>query len=157
MRGLLIAALFAAGACATEAPTEVSTAESEASTCIGCSLPKEGLWATFAVAGEKFDQQITGAAGIAGALALWQGTSNATIPVGNLKCACIGWNCHWNFYMEPKSVQFAESTIELCDGTPSYVSANCNTFGNGVYCPWGAQLIGLRDCRTNPACPAVPH
>ena len=90
----VVAALIA-GACATEPASEAATSESEAalSTCVGCSLPVGGLYATFRVTTETFKQHITSTAGIAGALALWKGTSSANIPVGTLSCKCTGWNC----------------------------------------------------------------
>jgi hypothetical protein len=146
-----------AGACATDRSSEPATDESEAalSMCFQCSLPKSGLYATFAVGTETFQQQITSQAGIDGALALWNGTSTATIPTGKLACKCIGWNCVWDFHMVPESVTFTQFAIEVCDGTPSYVNGHCSEFGIGTYCPWSAKLIALRDCRTNPSCPPV--
>jgi hypothetical protein len=124
----------------------------------GCARgPADGLYATFRVGTETFRQHITSAAGIQGALALWKGTSNAGIPVGTLSCKCTGWNCEWDFHMEPESITFAHDAIELCDGTPSYVNSHCAEFGGGSYCPWSAQLTVLRDCRTNPLCPLVPR
>lgn len=122
-----------------------------------CSLPTSGLLATFRVGTETFSQQITAPTAMADAIALWRGKSNKRIPTGALECACIGWNCSYRFRMKPETVQFASTTIELCDGTPSYVNANCPTFGGGSYCPWAAQLVSLRDCRTNRTCPAVPR
>jgi len=154
-----VAAALLAGACATDPASEPATSESEAalSKCVGCNLPAGGLYATFRVGTETFRQQITSTAGINGALALWKGTSTARIPVGTLSCKCTGWNCDWDFHMTPDSITFTRAAIELCDGIPSYVNSHCAEFGNGSYCPWGAVLTVLRDCRTNPLCPAVPR
>lgn len=157
----LVYALTAAwmtGACATEPASEPATSESGAalSKCMECTLPVGGLYATFQVGTEIFQQQITSPAGIAGALALWNGTSSARIPIGTLACQCTGWNCEWDFHMNPESITFSRSAIEVCDGVPSYVNSHCSEFGFGSYCPWFAELIALRDCRTNPLCPAVP-
>jgi hypothetical protein len=44
------------------------------------ALPVGGLYATFTVGADLFHASITNAAGIAGALALWHGTSTAAIP-----------------------------------------------------------------------------
>jgi hypothetical protein len=43
----------------------------------------------------------------------------------------------------------ADATIELCDGSPSYVEANLTEYVEVVrrYCPWGATLVDLKDYR----------
>jgi hypothetical protein len=121
------------------------------------ALPGEGVYATFLVAGsETYHASITNPDGIDQAIALWQGTSTATIPVGQLVCAPAPWSCPWSFHQDPASIQFAEVAVEVCDGTPSYVEEHCAQFGD-QYCPWAAELVDLRDCRTDPSCPPVPH
>jgi hypothetical protein len=102
-----------------------------------------------------FHASITNAAGIAGALALWHGTSTAAIPDATLICTPAGYNCPWHWQMDPATIAFADVTTEVCDGTPSYVEANCASFGGGRYCPWAATMTELRDCRTDASCPAI--
>ncbi len=121
----------------------------------GCVPPDDGLWATFDVVGQTYRAQITDPDGIEQALALWAGTSTATIPNGQLVCEPAPYNCGHAFHQDPATLQFAEVTTEVCDGTPDYVDANCAAFG-AFYCPWAAQLLELYDCRTDPSCPAVP-
>jgi len=114
------------------------------------------VYATFRVAGsEIYYASITSVGGIDQAIALWHGQSIANIPNGALVCEAVPWNCPWSFHQDPASIQFAEMTIEVCDGTPSYVDQNCAGFG-GQYCPWSTELIELRDCRADPSCPVVP-
>jgi hypothetical protein len=126
--------------------------------CCACHFPTyPGLLATFQVGSESYAQEITSPSGIDDAIALWQGKSTKHIPNGALRCGCSGWNCAWNFYVEPSTVEFSTGAIELCDGTPSYVDANCGTFGGGTYCPWSAILVELRDCRVSVTCPLVPR
>jgi hypothetical protein len=120
-------------------------------------LPAGGLYATFAVGSQSFHASITHPDGMAEAMALWSGTSGASIPVGELECAPAAWNRPWRWYLRPDTVRFAEVTIELCDGEPSYVEGNCESFGGGSYCPWGAEMTSLRDCSTDPGCPAAPR
>jgi hypothetical protein len=120
-------------------------------------LPSAGVYATFRVVGDVFDASITNATGIDQAVALWRGQSQAKIPVGHLECNNGTYNCGWTWRMNPASITFAELTIEVCDATPSHVENHCGSFPNGQYCPWSAQLIALRDCRTDPSCPAVPR
>ena len=75
-------------------------------------LPAEGVYATFLVAGsETYHASITNPDGIDQAIALWQGTSTANIPVGQLVCTQAAWNCPWSFHQDPATVQFAEVTI----------------------------------------------
>ena len=116
-----------------------------------------GVYATFRVVNDVFRAAITNPAGIDQALALWQGQSQAKIPVGQLECGNGTYNCGWAWRMNPASITFAEVTIEVCDATPSYVQDNCSSFPNGQYCPWSAELIELRDCRTQASCPVVPR
>jgi hypothetical protein len=119
------------------------------------ALPTEGVYAKFDVVGETYHASITNPMGIDQAIALWKGTSTAAIPNGKAICAPVPWNCPWTFHQDPASITFAELTIEVCDGTPSYVQDHCADFANG-YCPWSAKLVELRDCRTDAACPVVP-
>lgn len=120
-----------------------------------CVAPDDGLWATFDVVGQTYRAQITNPDGIQQALALWAGTSAATIPNGELVCAPAAYNCGHEFHQDPATIQFAEATTEVCDGTPDYVDENCAGFGM-YYCPWAAQLTELYDCRTDSSCPPVP-
>lgn len=116
-----------------------------------------GLYATFMVYEEEYHASIKSAEGMQQARDLWAGNSSATIPNGRLVCRDAPWNSPWSFYQDPHDLHFAEVTIEVCDGTPSYVSDNCRGFGGGRFCPWGAQMTELRDCTTDPACPPVPR
>lgn len=121
-----------------------------------CAMPTGGgVLAIFDVVGQPYRVHITNQTGIDGAIALWNGTSTANIPNGTLVCEPAAYNCDWSFHVDPATVAFAEVTIEVCDGTPSYVDENCASFGN-QYCPWSAELVDLRDCRTDSACPVMP-
>jgi len=123
-----------------------------------CGSPPSGLYAAFRVAAkEVFYVWITNSTGITEALALWRGQSMARIPTGKLDCTSGTYNCGWTWHLKPDTIRFAEITIEICDGRPSYVEAHCSTFADGTYCPWGTELIGLRDCRTDVRCPALPR
>jgi hypothetical protein len=122
---------------------------------------ERGLYAEFDVVGERFHTSITNATGITQAIALWQGRSHDSIPMGTLVCPSAATqgsneNCPWHWTFDPASVHFAFGAIEVCDGTPSYVEGHCRDFNFG-YCPWSARLIELRDCRTDPGCPLVPR
>ncbi|MFW6066992.1 MAG: hypothetical protein ACOC97_01540 [Myxococcota bacterium] len=120
-----------------------------------CPLPTGGLYATFSVVGEVFRAHLTSDTAIEDAIDLWQGRSSASIPNGDLACEPAPHNCGYTWHMVPGTIEFAELTIEVCDGTPSYIEENCDDFVDN-YCPWSAELVDLRDCRTDPTCPSVP-
>jgi hypothetical protein len=117
------------------------------------ALPPTGLYATFVAAGEYFHATLSGTDGIAQAVALWRGESQASIPIVYLVSETQRWNCGYSWIADAARLTFAESAIELCDGAPH--DARFAFEQAGVWCPWGAQLVQLRDCRTDPACPVV--
>ena len=127
-------------------------------------LPSEGLWATFRVATtpvRHFRALLTRPAAIASALDGWARHTTPTIPMGELRCrAPVGWNCGWRWHQDPSSVEIVEAAIELCDGAPPITDADCDAlsaFADGLWCPWMAQLVELRDCRAGAACELVPR
>lgn len=103
------------------------------------TAPTDGAVVTFRVINETFrvllttDDQIRAAE-----LAL--GGGRATIPNGRI-VAGTQVNAGYRWHLE--DVTFAESTIELCDGTPSMVEAAGVSFGGGRYCPWSAQITNI--------------
>jgi hypothetical protein len=120
-------------------------------------LPNRGLLATFHVVDEVFHSLITNEAGMQQAIDLWQGRSAANIPVGRLVCKRRRYNCPYTWHQDPSTVEFAEFAIEVCDGLPSFVEADCPSFGAGQFCPFAAELTLLRDCRKSHRCPTVPR
>jgi hypothetical protein len=57
-----------------------------------------------------------------------------------------GFNGTWNWHLVPETVQTADLAIELCDGTPSYISQHRDEWIRDVknYCPWGAKVIAVQ-------------
>lgn len=58
----------------------------------------------------------------------------------------VDYNPSWSYYLDPESVMFFDSALEICDATIAYVEANldeaCTSFLPGcVWCPWGSRLI----------------
>lgn len=106
--------------------------------------PPGEVFATFNVEGEIFSAWIADGQGIGQAISLWQGTSDATIPNGILVFAPVSWNQPWSWYLDPGSVAFAESTLEECDGLPSYVESSGPAFGPR-YCPWSGVMVSLQN------------
>jgi hypothetical protein len=110
-----------------------------------------GVLATFDVADEQFRLWVTNPSTIQQLLALREGSSQATIPIGpvRLGSGVQGHNAPWTWHLDPAETSMAEVTIELCDGRPSFVEQNLDEWIEtvGVYCPWGAELAALEDSR----------
>ncbi len=93
--------------------------------------------ATITVANETFRVRLTGDNQIAAARAAQAG-GRAQIPNGRIVRG-TQVNQGWSWHIE--DVEFAESTIELCDGRPSDVEREGPTFGGGRFCPWTARTV----------------
>lgn len=95
--------------------------------------------ATIDVSGETYRIELTTADLVAAAEAARDGRG-PRIPNGRIVMG-TGINTGWRWHVE--DVQFADVTIELCDGRPSDVERLGTTFGGGRYCPWGAQVVAV--------------
>jgi hypothetical protein len=96
---------------------------------------------TFAVVNETFRVRLTSAEQIAAVRAA-QNAAHALIPNGRIVTGSEV-NTGWNWHLE--DVEFAELTIELCDGRPSDVEREGPAFGGGRFCPWTAQVIRIEE------------
>ena len=105
------------------------------------SGPSSDAIVTFAVANESFRVWLTSAEQIEGARAAQIG-GRARIPIGRIVPG-TQVNTGWNWHLE--DVEFAESTIELCDGLPSDVEREKTGFGGGRFCPWTAKVIRIEE------------
>jgi hypothetical protein len=72
---------------------------------------------------------------------LLAGEPIAAIPLGTVVRDDPGPNAPWSWHIDPASLEFAEITIEVCDGLPSYVEDG--TVTSDQYCPWSAQVIAV--------------
>ena len=122
--------------------------------------PTGGLLATFQHGNRYFWVSISNPTGMQQAIDAWAGRTRANIPVGQLVCNSIAWNCGWSWHLDPQTVHVAEAAIELCDGVPPASQQACLDFSRntgGTFCPWSARLVELRDCRTDASCPLIPR
>jgi len=112
---------------------------------------QDGILATFSVEGETFAVWITSPQTIEQVLNLRDGESQATIPNGPLRKGPgrAAHNEPWSWHMDPEETVMAETTIELCDGLPSFVESDIDQWIDvvGRFCPWGAVLVSVRDFR----------
>lgn len=139
LRSVAAAALALAVVACGDGPTEV---------------PDEldsGMLATFRVQSETFRVWTTRVETMQQLEALEAGESAASIPNGELRRGPGRgeFNAPWSWHMDPNAVTMAESTIEVCDGRPSFVESNLDTWIEdiGRYCPWSAELVRLQDLR----------
>ena len=72
---------------------------------------------------------------------LLAGEPIASIPLGTVVRDDPGPNAPWSWHIDPASLEFAEITIEVCDGLPSFVEDG--TVTSDQYCPWSAQVIAV--------------
>ena len=50
-------------------------------------------------------------------------------------------NVGYTWHMDPQSVEFADMTVEVCDGLPSDVEKGIIT--SDRYCPWSAEVLAI--------------
>ena len=95
---------------------------------------------TFEVGDETFRALLTDPADIAVAHRLLAGEDAPSIPNG-LVMRDTGVNDGWTWSLDPDDLEFADVTMEVCDGTPSDVEAGIVT--SERYCPWSAVVVGI--------------
>ena len=123
--------------------------------CTSATAPSSalrgGVLATFRTTNQTFKVFVTRPATIDALYALQRGQATASIPNGRiLRGAGAGsHNAPYTWHLDPADVEMADATMELCDGTPSYVEAHLTEYVDviGRYCPWGATLVALQDFR----------
>jgi hypothetical protein len=72
---------------------------------------------------------------------LMAGGEDGRIPVGTIVRDDPSVNAPWSWHIDPKSLEFADQTIEVCDGLPEFVEDR--TLTSDTYCPWSAVPIKL--------------
>jgi hypothetical protein len=100
-----------------------------------------GVVVTFQVVGEQYRIELTDAADIEIARRLLAGQEAPAIPNGLVVRGDPSVNTGYTWHIDPASVEFADSTIEVCDGLPSDVEKNVIT--SDRYCPWSAKVIAI--------------
>jgi len=97
--------------------------------------------ATFQVVGEQYKIELATPELVAHAEALLAGEDVASIPLGRVVRDDPGVNAPWSWHIDPATLEFADMTIEVCDGLPSYVEDG--TVTSPDYCPWSAKIIAI--------------
>ncbi|MEO5535400.1 MAG: hypothetical protein ABIR17_09750 [Pseudolysinimonas sp.] len=106
----------------------------------GCG-PAHNPVATFQVVGETYKIELVTPELVQHAHDLLDGKDVASIPNGTVVRDDPGPNAPWSWHIDPATLEFADSTIEVCDGLPSYVEDR--TVTSDQYCPWSAKIIAI--------------
>lgn len=102
----------------------------------------DGVVVTFRVGSEEYRILLTDPADIAIAEQLLAGEEAPRIPSGVIvRGGDGGVNTGYSWHIDPDTVEFAEVTIELCDGLPSYVEDG--SLSGDRFCPWSAEVIAI--------------
>ena len=108
----------------------------------GCTPAHKNPVATFEVAGvETYKIELITPELVKHAEQLLKGDDVAAIPLGRVVRDSPGVNKPWSWHIDPKTLEFAQITIEVCDGLPSYVEDR--TVTSKDYCPWSAKVIKI--------------
>lgn len=90
---------------------------------------------------EEYRIRLTDPEDIAVAQRLLAGEAAPRIPNGLVVRDAPDVNAGYSWHIDPESVEFADTTIELCDGRPSDVENRVIT--SDRYCPWAAEVIAI--------------
>jgi hypothetical protein len=141
-----VAACSTPGGSAAPTPSEAAVSPSVAPSVPPSAAPSgggEGVVVTFRVAdAEEYRILLTDPEDIAVAERLLAGEEAPRIPNGVIvRGGDGGVNTGYSWHIDPDSVEFAEMTIELCDGLPSFVEDG--SLSGERFCPWSAEVIEI--------------
>ena len=108
----------------------------------GSASPDAGapVVATFEVLDERFRVLLTDPADILHARRLLAGEDIPSIPNGRV-IPETGVNDGYGWSLDPNDIEFADVTIEVCDGLPSDVEDG--VISGDRYCPWSAVVVAV--------------
>ncbi|HET9755078.1 MAG TPA: hypothetical protein VFP66_01140 [Candidatus Limnocylindrales bacterium] len=95
---------------------------------------------TFEVVDERFKVLLTDPADILHTRRLLAGEDVPSIPNGRVVRE-TGVNDGYSWSIDPGDIEFADVTIEVCDGLPSDVEAG--VISGDRYCPWSAVVVAI--------------
>lgn len=95
---------------------------------------------TFEVGDERFKALLSDPVDIDIARRLLAGDDVPSIPNGRVLRE-TGVNTGYSWSMDPDDIEFADVTIEVCDGLPSDVETGA--ISGDRYCPWSAVVVAV--------------
>jgi hypothetical protein len=136
--GLFLAAC-GGGPVATPGPTPEAPASP--SPIVSPAPPSGAVVVTFRVLDEEYRILLTDPQDIDNARRLLAGEEAPSIPNGVIVRGEPGVNVGYSWHIDPASVDFADMTMELCDGVPSFVEDG--TLEGDRFCPWDARVVDI--------------
>ena len=101
-----------------------------------------GAIVTIRVVDEEYRILLTDEEAIATAEELAAGERDPLIPVGTIvRTDDGGVNTGYSWHIDPATFEWAEVTIEVCDGRPSFVEDG--TLTGDTFCPWSAEVVSV--------------
>ena len=73
---------------------------------------------------------------------LLEGKEEGRIPNAVIVRGETSVNEGWSWSLDPDSLEFADMTIEVCDGLPSHIEDG--TLQTERYCPWAAEVVDVQ-------------
>jgi hypothetical protein len=66
--------------------------------------------------------------------------------MGKIRRRAAPWNEPWRFVLVPRTIEFFELAIEVCDASIAYVEEHLHEAGSDflpgrIWCPWGSRVI----------------
>lgn len=102
----------------------------------------QGVVVTFRVAeSEEYRIRLTEQEDIEVARKLLAGEEAPAIPNGRVVRGSPDVNTGYSWHIDPADIEFADVTMEVCDGLPSDVEKGVVT--SERYCPWSAKVIAI--------------
>jgi len=105
------------------------------------AAPKDVVITVRVADAEEYRIRLTNPDDIAIAQKLLAGAVAPRIPNGRVGRGHPDANVGYSWHIDPASVEFADTTIEVCDGRPSDVEKG--TITSEWYCPWSAQVVAI--------------
>jgi hypothetical protein len=137
-----------AGACGGEGGGSADAGRRDAGDVNACADRTGGALIHFRICDEDLTVWMTDEAFIDEALVL-EGAEEGRIP--NFFQVVKGTDCdpQWSWHVSPSAAEWADFTIELCDGCPWYIEENLDDWVDqvGGYCPWLADVVSVDDRR----------
>lgn len=129
-------------ACSTAAPPRSAAPSQASATVAPTSSAVPGVIVTLRVGDEEYRVLLTDEAEIAIARELAAGERDPLIPVGTIvRTDDDGVNTGYSWHIDPVTFEWAELTMEVCDGRPSYVEDG--TLTSDFFCPWSAEVVSV--------------
>ena len=104
--------------------------------------PSRAAFEVSACSGQTFNIRLVDPGLIARANELI-GESNQPIVNGRLVRGNGGFNGPWSWHLAPESIEFADVTVEVCDGCPQMVEGDLDYWVDtvGRFCPWTSRVV----------------